>query len=117
MKFIGMIFAAVMLVGCTPANTPAPSPSVVQVDNDAVFDQAFVKAYQQEFGSIPTNDVVLTARQVGQAACKVFESGGTADDIVKSILSQTSGDGTKLAIIATGVGVGVYCPQYVDMFK
>lgn len=118
MRIVGILLAAVMLVSCTPANAPGPV-STVQVEDESTFDQAFVKAFDNEFGHKPSNEIVIAARTTGHAACAALDSGTTADQIVGVVIASANGDSDKamVSIIAIGVGVRVYCPQHVDKFK
>jgi len=120
-KVVIALLSALVLVGCTPAQSaPVDTPTIQMPmqDNDYKFDQAFVGQYEAHFGYKPTNEIVQASREVGLNVCKALRAGATATQVVTTLLEATQpGPGREGVLIAAGVGVGVYCPQYIKEFK
>lgn len=107
-----MLSTTLLVVGCTQPAT-VDIPSIVVVDNDSKFDQAFVR----QLGYVPSNEVVQASREVGHATCAALDAGATAQQVVMVLLKNSSGVGRSGVLIAAGVGVGIYCPQYIKDFS
>ena len=113
--------------GCTvqvvaPSTEPSVQTSTVPTqqaseDVDAKFDAAFVKQYNEYIGTMPSNGTVLAAREVGHATCEALAAGASGTEVVQVLTQGQSGNGLKAVIVAAGVGVGIYCPQYISRFS
>lgn len=112
--------------GCTvqvvsPSAEPSVQTSTVPTqqaseDVDAKFDAAFVKQYKEYVGSMPTNELVLQAREVGHATCEALDSGASGTEIVQVLTDGYSGNALKAILVSAGVGVGIYCPEHIKDF-
>lgn len=113
--------------GCTvqvvaPSAAPQSQETIVaqqpaSEDIAAKFDAAFVKQYKEYVGSTPSNETVLAAREVGHATCEALAAGASGTEVAQVLTQGQSGNGLKAVIVAAGVGVGIYCPQYISRFS
>jgi len=121
-KFVVALIAGLLLVGCTPTQSaPVANPTVtitaMPMDDDSRFDQAFVGQYEVKIGGTPSVAQVQSAREVGRQTCAALKSGVSADQVAMIILKNTTTESRPVVIIAVGVGVGIYCPEFISSFK
>jgi hypothetical protein len=100
------------------AMPPSAASMPMQVPNDeSAFDTAFVQQFTKMFGYAPTQEVIVASRKVGHATCNALKAGATSTQIVTTLLeSATTQDGRNMLLVAAGVGVGIYCPEYIKDF-
>lgn len=126
-KVAAALLLPLAFAGCTvpivddddpvPSQTSTVAQPQASEDVDAKFDAAFVKQYKKSIGSMPTNELVLQAREVGHATCEALASGASGTEIVQVLTDGQSGNALKVIIVSAAVGVGIYCPQYVNRFS
>lgn len=113
-----LAFAGCTVQVVTPSAEPSVQTSTVTTqETEAKFDAAFVKQYKEYVGTMPSNETVLAAREVGHATCKALDSGATAKQVVQVLIQGQTGTALQVVLIAAGTGVGIYCPQYIKEFN
>ena len=132
------IVATVLLAGCAAnpftsvpqpapqASNPAPqitvsapaSPSADTADQDAVFAQAFITDYEQQFGETPSDALVLDVTEIAKSSCVYLKSHTWEKfkrEMAKVIVSASSDNDVRTRLAwSIGYAVGFYCPEYVQ---
>lgn len=112
------------LFGCSaPAQTAPMMPQAtvtVQApsanDADSRFDIAFVRMFEQKLGYAPSQDVIVQSRKIGRLTCEALRAGNTATQVSSALLNGRTVQEAMPALVAAGVGVAIWCPEYIKDF-
>lgn len=67
--------------------------------------------FEDNFGDIPSDDVLEVAQNFAEEVCSVLDDGGTVDDIAAGIVDSGDNKRTQMALaMAVHSGVNNFCP-------
>lgn len=91
-----------------PVDTEAPSPELSDDMKDTLF-LSMVRDSVPEAAGVPDDTLTSLAHDT----CSAFDAGHTAQQIVETLYLSSGNQQANIAVV-TGMGIGVYCPEYLD---
>lgn len=94
-----------------PVDTPVAT-GIPNEQTEAMMDAVFLSTVREMApAATSVSDEILL--QLARDTCAAFDAGNSAKDIVRE-LYLNAGDQKDNVAIVSGVGIGIYCPEYLN---